>query len=55
MINNRKQEVGYYSTEKSVRIMVIRSPYAVKQWAKAYGECIEIEGFYDKKGKEIEE
>lgn len=57
---NRSFGEDYYieeknSTEKSVRIMVIRSPYAVKQWAKAYGECIEIEGFYDKKGEKIEE
>ena len=41
------------SSDKSVRIMVKRSPYSIRQWAKVHDECVEIEGFYDHKGQKL--
>lgn len=41
------------SSDKNVRIMVKRSPYSIRQWAKMHDECVEVEGFYDHKGQKL--
>ena len=41
------------SSDRSVRIMVKRSPYSIKQWAKVHDDCVEIEGFYNHKGQKL--
>lgn len=41
------------SSDENVRIMVKRSPYSIRQWAKMHDECVEVEGFYDHKGQKL--
>lgn len=57
LINRSFGEDYYVDKENSnadyARIMVVRSPYSIKQWAKVNAESIEIEGFYDHDGNRI--